>query len=112
MTLLYFDIVDSEKKSKHPISKTNPNKIFRYLKLIKTAQNSNITIKFKIGPFLANNTIIVTASIRLKTNIVLETAECFCTNTRSGPADRIANEAPAGRGFLENREIPSELLNS
>ena len=76
------------------------------------AENTKITIKLKAGPFFDNNTIIVTESIRPKTNTILETGDLLRVNKIIGPADRSANEAPTGRGFLENKEIPSELLNS
>ena len=56
-------------------------------------------IKLKIGPFFANNTIIVMKSIRLITDINLDATEFFRAKKIIGPADRSISEAPSGRGF-------------
>ena len=56
-------------------------------------------IKLKIGPFFANNKIIVMKSIRLNADINLEAAEFFRTKKIIGPADRSISEAPSERGF-------------
>ena len=66
----------------------------------KIIQNKNIMIKLKIGPFFANNKIIVMKIIRLNTDINLEAAEFFRAKKIIGPADRSISEAPSRRGFL------------
>jgi hypothetical protein len=72
---------------------------------------------------LANNKIIIMESIRLTTDIKLETTNFFRAKKIIGPADRSIIAAPSGRGFrIEDGfhilvygfelELPTKLVKS
>jgi len=103
--LLYVERVDSEVRSRHPISKANPNRSLRYFRVIKTTRNSRITTKVKIGPFLANKMINIAEDIRLRISVSLKGAEQFRVSKIVGLVERRISDAPAGRGFSEKSII-------
>ena len=70
---------------------------------MEKAKNNKIIARPKRGPFLAINKTNMAESNRHIAKVVFCISEYSCFNKMNGPAERRISNAPAGRGFPENR---------